>query len=153
MQQMWQIKEMIALAMLAVCSYTDIKERYIYTMPLLISSAGSVMITVIACALPGYVQGMLFNDLVVPLAAAASMTIIAKKVKAVIGAGDLYMMATLGMVTGTGYALRVLMAGSLSAAVYSVTMLIAGKLRIRRSIPFAPFVMAGFLAVLLTNEI
>ena len=30
MQQMWQIKEMIALAMLAICAYTDIREKNIY---------------------------------------------------------------------------------------------------------------------------
>ncbi len=153
MQQMWQIKEMIALAMLAVCSYTDIKERYIYTVPLLISSAGSVIITVIACALPGYMQGMFMNDLVIPLAAAAVMTVSVRKVKAVIGAGDVYMMAALGMVMGMGSAVRILLAGSVPAAVYSVMMLVAGKLHFRRSIPFAPFVMAGFWAVLLINEI
>ncbi len=40
--------DMIALVVLAICAYTDIRERNIYMMPLMISSAGAVIMHLIS---------------------------------------------------------------------------------------------------------
>ena len=153
MQQMRQIRLMMALAMLAVSAYTDIKERNIYVMPLLIPSAGAVLITVIsAFALSGNEGGrVLFDHLILPVAAGALMILAAKLAKRRMGMGDGYLTASLFLLVGVRCGLFAILCGSVAASVYAgAAMLKKNKGRMR--IPFAPFVMTGFM-VLLINEI
>ena len=152
MQQMQQIKQMIALAMLAVCAYTDIRERNIYLAPLVISVAGGVM-TVLAAFwfIPEYGFAGLIPDLVVPALAGALIVMIVKLSGKYIGDGDGYMMASLGILIGNAHNLMVLVTASVAASMYAAVLVIGKKKRRIIGIPFAPFVLSGYMAVTMTG--
>ncbi len=144
MQQMWQIREMMALAMLAVCAYTDIKERNIYIMPLLVPCIGSVTITLIGGEdLPEF--------LIFPALTGALVILVIKFRQDHMGMGDGYLMATLMMMIGEIAGLYVIMCSFAISSVYAGAVLLKKKGGLKREIPYAPFVMAGFL-VMLTGE-
>ena len=154
MQQMWQIKEMMALAMLAVSAYTDIKEKNIYILPLIVPSVGAVAISVIsyACSYGADESEILIYDILLPVLSGVILIVISKTGAAHIGMGDGYLMTALGLVIGIRYNLFVICLGFLIAAVYAGAVIISGKGGRRRRIPFAPFVMTAFM-LLLFNEI
>ena len=145
---MWQIKQMIALAMLAVCTYTDIKEKNIYLVPLLISTAGGVFITLAALiGMPDYGAAELATDLVFPALFGCVMIVIAKCLTKYVGIGDGYLIAALGILIGNMNNMYVTGIASVFAGVYAVILMILKRKRFAGSIPFAPFVMAGFVIV------
>lgn len=144
---------MIALIMLAICAYTDIKEKNIYIIPLIISAAGGILITLTAYwGFESYSDAELFCDLIGPAVAATVMTAGIKLFERYIGSGDGYLMAALGLLIGNRYNLYVAVAGSVFAALFALVMTLRKKKRFGAKIPFAPFVMAGFLLVM-ANEI
>ena len=153
MQQMRQIREVIALAMLAISAYTDIKEKYIYTMPLVISSAGAAVISLIQLfALPR--KDILADNLVLPALFGLSVIAVIYVHRKHIGMGDAYLLAALGMVMGSRSTLYMTALALLGASVMAVFYLAAdifGAGRRKKSIPFAPFVMVGFLLVLING--
>ena len=151
---MWQIKEMMALAMLAVSAYTDIKEKNIYLMPLIVPSAGAIAISVISyvCSYGTDESEILVYDILLPVFAGIILIVIAKAGIAHMGTGDGYLMAALGLVIGIRYNLFVISLGFIIASVYAGAVIISGRGRHRRRIPFAPFVMTAFVLVLF-NEI
>ena len=146
---MQQMRWMIALFMLAICAYTDIREKNIYLFPLIICSAGGILIAVAAFfTLPGYSGEGLTNDLVAPVIAGAVLILFATCFDRYIGSGDGYLMAALGILIGNRCNLYVAAAGSVLASGYALVKLIRRKKRFLSSIPFAPFVMAGFIMVM-----
>ena len=150
---MWQIRWMIALVMLAICTYTDIRERNIYLIPLIISASGGMLITMEAFfMIPGYDAGMFVNELIIPILTGGTMILISKAIKRHIGIGDIYMLVALSLIIGTGYMLLAVVAGSAAASLFAGVTMIKGRRRFIRSIPFAPFVMSGFMIVMV-NEI
>ncbi len=156
MQQMWQIKEMIALAMLAICAYTDIKERNIYLFPLIVSTTGAVAVSVVSfmCAPADEEAGILIGELMIPVLAGIFIIICVRAAKRHVGIGDGYLMASLGMIIGVRSNVISMVAGLFAASIYACIILIKkGKIsRFRRiSIPFAPFVMTGYMLVLING--
>ena len=156
MQQMWQIKEMIALAMLAICTYTDIKERNIYLFPLIVSATGAVAVSVVSfmCAPADEEAGILIGDLMIPVLAGVFIIICVRAAKRHVGIGDGYLMAALGMIIGVRSNVISMVAGLFAASIYACIILIKkGKISRfrRRSIPFAPFVMTGYMLVLING--
>ncbi len=154
MQEMWQIRYMMALALLAVCAYTDIKERNIYILPLLVCVLGaqSVLLLSLAGEPKGEVQSVLLFEVLLPLAVGIVMIMIVKAGRAHIGMGDGYLMAALTLMTGVETGSLSILVAFLGSAVYGCLKIAAAKKRYVRSIPFAPFVLAGFITVLI-NEI
>ena len=142
---MWQIREMMALSLLAVCAYTDIKERNIYVMPLLVSGIGSVAITLIG-------REDLPEFLIFPALAGAFLILAVKYWQDQMGMGDGYLMATLMMMIGITCGMYVIMCSFAVSSVYAGAVLLAKKGGIKREIPFAPCVMAGFI-VMLAGEV
>ncbi|MCR5672843.1 MAG: A24 family peptidase [Lachnospiraceae bacterium] len=151
---MWQIKEMIALAMLAVSAYTDIKERNIYLLPLIVSSTAAVSISVISyiCSFKGDEMEILMYDIVLPIVTGIVFIVITKKGHLHMGSGDGCLLAALGLVIGIRYNLLVTAIGFMTAAVYACAVLMTRRKHRRKSIPFAPFLMTAFVLVLI-NEI
>ena len=150
---MQQIKQTIALVTLAICAYTDIRERNIYIVPLVISAFGGILITLTAFfGLETYTKKELFADLVGPVIAAMIMVAATKFFDRYMGSGDGYLMATLGMLIGNRCNLYAVFAGSVFAALYALVMTIRNKRRFAACIPFAPFLMAGYVLVV-ANEI
>ena len=150
MQQVWQIKEMMALAMLAVSAYTDIRERNIYLFPLLVPCIGSAAVTVISflgSQGPKDVS-ILTEFLIFPAITGALLILAAGCMKDQMGMGDGYLMAALGMTAGTRSGLQSIICGLAAASVYAGAVLLGKKGGRRREIPFAPFVLAGYMVVL-----
>ena len=148
MQQMKLMRQMIALFMLAICAYTDIKKKYIYLVPLVICAVGGSLIVLTAYfAIPEYTGVELTNDLITPALAGTVLILLAKCADRYIGSGDGYLMAALGILIGNRCNLYVAAVGSVLASGYAFVMLVRKKKRFMSSIPFAPFVMAGFVMV------
>ncbi len=152
---MRQIRELIALAMLAVSTYTDIKEKSIYLVPLSICTAGAVMLSVTSYAFAPVMAGevILLQELLYPALAGILLIIVAKAGKSYIGTGDGFLSAALWMVLGLRDGIYAVIAGLLILFVISAGILISGRGKGRSLIPFAPFIMAGYLTVLIVNEI
>ena len=155
---MWQMKNVIALVMLVICAYTDIKERNIYIMPLIISTTGATAISVVSfmCAPATSDLHILMSDLLLPAFAGALMIFVARSGRAHMGQGDGYLMAALGMMIGLRSNICVIAAAACAALFYVILLLFknGGYRRIRRkSIPFAPFMTAGYMFVLINGMI
>ena len=140
MQPMRQIRDVIALAMLAVCAYTDIKERNIYLAPLAVSSAGAVLI----CLITG-------TSFILSVIIGIMIIVVTSIMRRYIGSGDGYLLAALILVAEPGPALFSMLAGSVLAAVFAAVKTVIGNIKIR-TIPLAPFVMAGFIIMLISYE-
>ena len=72
------------------------------------------------------------------------------------GEGDGYLLAALCMVTGLRENMLTIVLAAFTAFIYVWGYVIAGKIRRRRfnkDIPFAPFVMIGFLLVIVNGAI
>lgn len=153
MQQMRQIKEMIALAMLAVSAYTDIREKNIYISPLVISASGAVVISLIQYLfLPG--EDIIADAVILPAVTGIVLTVLIHAYRRHIGMGDAYLLAALGFVAGNRQNMYTITIALPFAAVYAVIVMISkrhGKWR-HAQIPFAPFVMAGFIVALLSQK-
>ena len=151
---MWQIRYMMALALLAVCAYTDIKERNIYMLPLFVSVLGAqaVLLLSLAGGPKGKVRDTLLYEVLLPLTAGIVIIAMVKALRAHIGMGDGYLMAALTLMTGVETGSLSILVAFFGSAVYGCIKIITGKRRFARSIPFAPFVLAGFVTVLI-NEI
>ena len=151
---MWQpvkIKETLALITLAICVYTDIKDRYIYVMPLVISGAGGILISLISalCFSDGSV---LIYDIVLPVAAGAALVAASHVREDHIGAGDGILVAAVGLLVGIRTDVFSLLAGLAVVPLYAAVKRLTGKKRFVRSVPFAPFMMTGYMFVLI-NEL
>lgn len=151
MQQVWQIRQMMALAMLAVCTFTDIKERNIYIVPLLIPSAAAAVITVISyiTAEGAFDTQVLFEYILLPVSAGMILIAVTGSLKDHIGEGDALLCAALFIVIGVTKSLYVIMIGSVAAAFYAAAVIISKKRESIRTVPFAPFMMTGFMVILM----
>ena len=156
MQQVWEIRQIIALAMLAISSYTDVKERRIYLMPLIISATGAVAISTVSyiCASVEEEAKILIYDIAIPVSIGALIIITVKLAGRHIGSGDGYLMASLGIVTGIRSDISAVVIGMVTALLFVMFLSIknGGFRRIRRRrIPFAPFVMTGYMVVIING--
>lgn len=144
---MREIKQMMALATLAVCAYTDIKEKSIYLMPLAVASAGAVAVTLTDFFFTPCGEGVhiLVDDLLIPFAAGIVMILLTRLKSFRFGEGDGYMLACLGFLVGIRSDLYSFAAGLVAAALYSAILLVSKKGQMKTIIPFAPFVLTGFL--------
>ncbi|MBR6159240.1 MAG: prepilin peptidase [Lachnospiraceae bacterium] len=149
MQQMRQIREMIALAMLAVSSYTDIKEKSIYIMPLVITSSGAVIISLTELVSKPAAD-VFTHDLLMPALTGIIFIAVIYTYREHIGMGDAYLLAALLIIAGIRYSLYTIAVSLLLSSVYALIVLAAGRIggAGSRTIPFAPFVLTGFLLVL-----
>lgn len=150
---MWQIRQLLALAMLAICAYTDIKEKNIYVMPLVITGTGAVIISLVSMMAKGTGHFEILTEYIILPAVTGLLAIfISRALQGHIGAGDALLLGTLGLVTGIRTDIASFAVSMIVASIYAVIVLILPKRRIIRSIPFAPFVMTGYVMVLV-NEI
>ena len=151
---MWQVKQVIALAMLAICAYTDIKEKCIYIMPLIITGVGSVIITVTEMLVPGNGDPVhiLITDIVFPILAGAVLVALSCCLKEHLGPGDGYLLAALGLATGIRVDILSFTVAFVAISLYASFVLLSGKRRYVKSVPMAPFVMSGYVMVLF-NEV
>lgn len=151
---MWQIekiKEVLALFVLAISAYTDIKERNIYIMPLTLGVVASVSLSIIAYinAPFGEITKLIFSDFIYPMLAAVFVTFVTKLLDNHMGMGDGYLLAVLLMMVGVITSIRVLSFASIFAGVFCVILMVIRLDKKWKMIPFAPFMAAGFVVTLM----
>ena len=153
MQPMWQIRETIAVAMLAICAYTDIREKNIYIFPLAVSSSGAVIIIILSGMTDGAGNpGETFvRELLLPAVLGSISVSAAYIFKTFVGAGDGYLIAALVVITGIRMCILSVIAAAFAVFVFCVGMMISGRRQYVQTVPFAPFVLAGFLVVLISE--
>ena len=151
---MWQIdkiREVLALFILAISTYTDIKERNIYVFPLIFGVVTSLCLAVIAFMNAPYddVIKQIFSRLIFPIAAAGFVIPVTRLLKENIGIGDGYLYAALLFMTGVTTSIRMLSFASVFACAFSVFIMIVHMDKSWKKIPFAPFMIAGFIMSLI----
>lgn len=145
------LKETIALIILAVCAYTDIKEKYIYLMPLLVGGIASFALSVMIFmqdTCEGAQRNML-SLMLFPIAFSIFIVMLGRLCDGMIGMGDIYLIAMLSMSIGVIRDVRTVSASVIIAGVSCFCMLIFGKAKRWSKIPFAPFLLAGFMSVMI----
>ena len=60
-----------------------------------------------------------------------------------VGMGDVKLFAVIGCYVGSGSIMSVAFLSALSGAVYSISMLLLKKIKLKEEIPFAPFIFVG----------
>lgn len=154
MQKMWQIRQILALSMLAICAYTDIREKNIYVMPLVITGTGAVVISLVSMAQEagGGALITLTEYIALPVLAGLAAICLSRVARGHIGEGDALLLGVLGLITGIRIDILSFTAGLVVIPVYAAVTLLLPKRRRISSIAFAPFVMTGYVLVL-ANEI
>ena len=131
---------LIVLIVLTYSAYTDLKKREI------------MMVPIYMCFLIG-IFGMIFRDQVIDdsllgLLPGMIMLLFALIFRGSIGEGDAYLFMAIGILTGPSCAIYTLILSSLFGAVYSIAGLILKRKNRKDTIPYAPFILSGFLGVM-----
>ena len=134
------------LALLVVLTATDLEQR---RLPHLVLDP---LIVVAALFVP-------VNPAVEPVmaligagAAVAFLGALALVVRGGLAAGDLYLVAPIGLMLGWPSIFSALFAAAFLAAISSVALLVAKQVGMRSYIPFGPFLVAGAVLVLIVDE-
>lgn len=134
------------LALLVVLTATDLEQR---RLPHLVLDP---LIVLAALFVP-------FNPAVDPAmaligagAAVAFLGALALVVRGGLAAGDLYLVAPIGLMLGWPSIFSALFAAAFLAAISSLALLVARRVGMRSYIPFGPFLVAGAVLVLIVDE-
>ena len=143
------VRQIIAVVILAICSYTDITERYIYTLPLIIASAGAIIIsvsTMLSSNSSGW--GQLCDCVILPIIIGITVIVITKHLNGKVGMGDAYLFSTVGLIIGERESVSILVLASFMCGLFGCAVLIVDKERRIRKIPFAPFLLASYVVMI-----
>ena len=138
------VYKILLLILLIYSSYTDIKTKKVMMVPVW----GCALIAIIEIIFPTEEGGMSF------LGALPGMIflIISFVTKGALGSGDAYLAIVIGMFLGAKNTVIIFMIASVLAAVYSLIMLAAKRIDRKGSIPFVPFILSGYLGILVLGE-
>lgn len=154
MLEMWKIekiREVCALLILAVSAYTDIKERNIYIMPLVIGAISAMSLSIISfintpC---GELTKQVFSEIISPLLAAGFVILITYMLRDNIGVGDGYLFAMLFLMIGVVRNVRLICVASIFVGIFGAIVMMIRLDKVYKRIPFAPFMMAGFITIMI----
>jgi len=137
---------LVLLALLVVLTATDLEQRrlpHIVLDPLILAAAFFVP----------------FNPGVEPLmaviggaAAVGFLGLLALVVRGGLAVGDLYLVAPIGLMLGWPVVFTALFAAAFLAAGTSLVLLVTRRVGMRSYIPFGPFLVAGAVLALLTDQ-
>lgn len=136
---------LVLLALLVVLSATDLDQRrlpHIVLDPLIVVAVAFVP----------------FNPAVVPLdaligaaVAVGLLGVLGLLVRGGVAAGDLYLVAPLGLMLGWEGVLPAIFVAALLSAVTSIVLLVSRRVGLKSYIPFGPFLVAGTVITLLRD--
>lgn len=134
------VDEIIVLIFLSYCSYTDIKDRSINT------------IAVGICLLLTMIERIVFKGnlafFVVGMIPGICILLISIFTKALIGLGDAFIIIAIGAIDII-LAIDVIILSFACAGLYSLIMLMTKRLSRKDKIPFAPFILTGYMGVII----
>lgn len=136
-EKMQDIKIMLGVLLLAE-SVIDIKSKQVWLwMPLCIGSVG-----IGYRVLHGYTNTL---ELVVSLIVVLLFFIISKITKESLGRGDVWVIGSILLAIGLKKGMEIIFLGFLLAGIYGGILMIVKKCSGKKSIPFIPFLLVGFL--------
>ena len=141
---MEEISKTIILLVLVYSTYTDIKTRKVMMIPIL----GCYFLALLEYFLPigqncVSIIGILPGIMLIPISIVS---------KGELGMGDVYLTIAIGLFMGIKGTLEILMIASGIAAVYSLIMLILKKVDRKTRMPFVPFILSGYLGILIIGH-
>lgn len=148
---MQEMRKLIALIILVYSSYTDIKEKSIYVLQITIGAILGIALSLIEYFFlhnhsnHHYWLNMFFLPILIFLI----IYMIASFTNELIGKGDAILIFYICLIIGTAMSLRILFSSIILSGIYSFILIISGKCTSSYEIAFAPFLLAGFLFILL----
>lgn len=127
--------DLVEILFLAICSYTDIKNRIIYTW------------CCICFGIIGIICIMFNNgeikDIGICILPGISMLIISFISRQQIGYGDAIMIIVCGLISGLGKVILLCFAAFVLVLLYSIFCLVTKRKTVKDKVAFAPFLFAG----------
>lgn len=136
--------KIVLLILLTYSSYTDIKNRVVMMIPIYVC---------FFIAIIGLIFPMENEDIsLIGIVPGIIILLIGMATKGAIGDGDAYLIMIIGMFMGMRNAFYILLTGSVISAIYALTIIfLKGKSK-KEVIPFVPFILSGYLGVLLIGQ-
>jgi len=142
----YTVRIILAFCLLSVCTYTDIKEKNIYHIPVILAGLCGIVISVVFNIItPSTHEEYSVRELVIQLIMCVSVCVIAFLSNGTIGMGDAYMFSGLCFIVGSVMSIRIVSAGIILSGLAMVVTYICGRIKDNDSVPFAPFLLLGFL--------
>lgn len=147
---MFKMRTMITLIMLIFCSYTDIRERNIYILPVFATGIIGIILSMIEMMKEpvNMYNGLMFEWIISPFVIGVIAVVTAYVSKGNIGEGDGYVITAIGFVLGFHMQIVVIFIAALTGAAVSGIILMAatiGRVYPIRSIPYVPVITVAFI--------
>lgn len=134
---MYEIEQIGGIIFLAICTYYDMKTRMIPVWLLISGGVGAIMVRIMLQENGWiYIAGILLG---------VTFLLVSKVTKEAIGYGDSALILILGVLIGLWQMLLVLVIALLSAAVFSMFVLVLKRMSRKKQFPFVPFLLWGFI--------
>ena len=134
---MYTIEFISGVIFLIICTYFDMKTRMLPVCLLIVGGTGAFIVRIMIYEnwwvhIAGMVLGIVFLG-------------ISKVTKEALGYGDSFLILILGAFIGLWQMLLVLVIAFISTALFSMIVLIFKKMSKKKSFPFVPFLLLGFI--------
>lgn len=139
-------QRLVTILMFAVCSYTDIRYRRIYTGSLILYSVLAVCGHICGCVLLDGKNEM--ADMALGLFPGAVCIAVSWMSRQSLGYGDSILVAVCGLSLGMADCLQVLIAAMFLAGLFGLVLMVFFRKNRRYDMPFAPFLLLGMAAVM-----
>lgn len=140
------MKCVVMIGILMICSYFDLKEKKIPVIAVLLGIIAITVLNVIGrdISLPACLIGTVFGGL---------LLLISRLTKNALGMGDALLVLMIGAGMGIYQTALVLFYGLLVTAVVSAILLCMKRVKRNTEIPFVPFLLIGYVGVILSWQI
>ena len=129
---------LLVFILLSYSSYTDMKERYVYSPFVTAALAVSVIMRL-------FTDGLNAGSILQGLGFLFFLMVINKLSGGGFGDGDVYVLVSLCFMLGMSHTIFIMLAGLMLTSLCGLCMLICGHGRIRASLPFVPFLLGGYI--------
>ncbi len=129
------------LGLLAVCTYTDIKEREIYIKVIIGFSLVEAGLFIFGCLSDGmrFPYGILVG---------VAIWVGSRLTKGGIGEGDALVLMTTGIALDVDKNIILLLGASMIAAAYGLLLILSGRADRKKEMPFLPFILMTYIGML-----
>lgn len=128
------------LILLVYSAYTDIKRKEIMMIPVYMC----ILLSIFGMFIPNVGE----QSSIIGLIPGVVILMLSYITKGAIGEGDAYLIMVVGLLTDIHMVIGVLVVSSIMASIYSLLALLIHRVHRGYSIPFAPFILSGFLGVI-----
>lgn len=135
--------------LLAVIAWIDYQKKIIPNELLILAIALRILHYLLMVFTPLYFQpAWIIGDILVGLAS-GFLLLIGKAFKSEVGWGDIKLMVVMGLYLGAKYTFSMLFYSVFASFIFAIGALITKKMTLKDAIPFAPFVLAGYIMAMI----